>query len=136
MSRTSNPSSSASLMNASPSRSWEPPDTAGVDAEKPGSLVDGAAQRDGVRRSDPDGKRSGERANRPIAAPDNAIPAEAVDRMFDVGPDVVDGPGLRLRVSDDARHLDRDVGPLGDLGDMLAPRMLGAILDRGHAAVI
>ena len=41
-----------------------------------------------------------------------------------------------LGVGDDARDLDRDVGPPGDLGDVLAPRMLGAVLDRGHAAVI
>src|SRR6478735_11316295 len=98
MSRTSNPSSSASLMNAPPVRSWQPPNPTGVDVEKPRTLVGRATQRDGVRRSDPDGKRRGERANRPIAAPDNSVPAEAVDRMFDVGPDVVDSPGLRLGV--------------------------------------
>src|SRR5277367_445665 len=117
-------------------RSCEPPYAAGVRAEQPLTLACRCAKRDRLRRRDPDGKRCRERADWPIAAPDHPIPAEAFDRMLDVRSDVVDSPGLRLGVGDDARDLDRDVGPPGDFGDLLSPRMLRAVLDRRHAAVI
>ena len=63
-----------------------------------------------MRRRDPEGKRGGQRTDRPIAAPDHPIPAEAFDRMLDIRSEVVDGPSSRLGIGDDAGNLDRDIG--------------------------
>ena len=95
-----------------------------------------AAERDRLGRGHPGRERGRQRADRPVAAPDDAIPAEACDRVLDIGADVVEGPGRAVGIGDDAGDLDRDIRPVRDFGDPLAPGMLGALLDRRHAAMI
>src|ERR1700722_12223311 len=117
-------------------RSCEPPNAAGVRAEQPLTLACRCAERDCLRGCNPGGKRRGKRTDRPVAAPDHPIPSKALDCMFDVRTKVIDGPSSWLGIGHDTGNLDRDIRTPCDLRDASAPGMLGAVLDRGHAAMV
>src|ERR1700738_4655374 len=74
----------------------EPPDAARVVGEELAALVGAAILGEGARRGDPGRERRAERADRPVAAPDHAVPAEARDGMLDVRTDVLKRPCRRV----------------------------------------
>src|SRR5262249_47550778 len=78
--------------------SCEPPYAAGVGAEQPLALACRRAERDRMGRRDPERKRRRQRADRPIAAPDHPVPAKALDRVLDIGANVVNGPSFRIGI--------------------------------------
>src|ERR1700722_3801237 len=117
-------------------RSCEPPNAAGVRAEQPLTLACRCAERDCLRGCNPGGKRRGKRTDRPVAAPDNPIPSKALDFIFDVRTKVIDRPSSSPGIGHDTGNLDPDIRTSCDLRDALAAGMLGAVLDRGHAAMV
>jgi len=65
----------------------------------------------------------GERADRPVAAEEHAVPAEAGDRMIDERAQVVRGPSFGIRIGYEAGDLARDIRKAGDFRNVSAPRV-------------
>src|ERR1700689_3436986 len=62
-----------------------------------------------------------ELGHRPVAAVENAIGAEAVDHMVDVGPELIAGPGLMVGLSGDAGEFADDVWQRRHFTQLLTP---------------
>ena len=100
----------------------------GIDAEQLRLLDITGASNQLVRRLHPSTEIGGECADRPVAAPHHALPAEACDHVLDERTEVVNGP-RRGGVGYDTRHLARNVWTRGDRADAIAPGIELAILD-------
>jgi hypothetical protein len=112
------------------------PDAAGISGEQPGLFIVTAAGKQGMRRGDPGRKASAERADGPVAAPDETIPPETLYDMMNVRLQRFKAPGLRIRIGDDAGNLGGDIRAPGDVGDLAAPLLKTVGLDVRNAAVI
>ena len=88
------------------------------------------------RGGDPGRQRGGQRADRPVAAPDDAVPAEAGDRMLDVGPDVVERPGRRRRHRRRRRRPSPPRSAAARSRRSARARGVRPVLDRRHAAMV
>src|SRR5690554_1094002 len=110
-------------------------DARGIAMEEPGLLVFAGPLNDRARGFDPAGERAGTRHHRMIAAPHDAIPAEALYDMLDIGADGVDGP-VGARIGDNAGNLGVEIGQSADPADVFAPGIEPCTGDIGHAAMV
>lgn len=75
-------------------------------------------------------------ANRPVAAPDHAIPAKAGDAVFDIRA-YRSGGGISLgAIGDDARDFAGDIWESGYLRDVVSPGICLAVCNIRYAAVV
>src|SRR5690606_31058506 len=70
-----------------------------------------------------------------VGTPDYAIPAEALDHVFDIGTDGAHAP-VGAGIGDDAGDLGIDVGQFGDRPDVFPPGVEARAGHVRHAAVI
>ena len=112
------------------------PEPVGIFPEQAIAFVVAAAGKDGVGRRHPGEQPAAERADRPVAAPDDAVPAETVDDVLHIGTQRLGGPGAAVRIGDDAGNLGDHVRPGREIGDAALPSVEIAALDIGHAAMV
>lgn len=84
----------------------------------------------------PGGEAAAERTDRPVAAPDDTVPAEACDHMFDIGRQGLCCPCLGIGIGNDAGNLADHVRPASNLRYAGFPRLEGIGADIGNAAMV
>ena len=72
----------------------------------------------------------------PVAAPDHAIPAKAVDAVFNIRANCFGGGISLSAVGDDARDFACDIGEGGYLRDVVTPGICRVVCNVWHAAVV
>ena len=73
------------------------PDPLGISRQQLRLLVGAGAGDQRMGGGDPGRQPAAQRADRPVAAPDDAVPAERADRVLDIGPQRFDRPVCRDR---------------------------------------